>query len=1009
MPELTPQLSYARTVDTYVGQPVNEIKALTSELDDRHKSNRGDADKLEILAYNTKVLDNDNDNEIKSEAFSNIKQGLNDFDYGNNWEDADEKVRSLTKGFAMNSALNKAKQNKLARDSGVAELQEATAEGKIPKEWMNYEIMRADEGYQGVSMNEETGEFEGTYGLNRPSDYIDIGKEMWDLAKDVKAGKEPLWLDKTDGTRDYIIHTEKGYLYEGTLKSVEPDKIQGALRGMIMNNENYKGQIKYENDLLKWKMTRTGVKEQPNRPLNSDDFRSLQASNVINNKDLQIALSSFGEDVRVEDLEAEGYLDSFFDAVMYGKKVDSFIDPAAIGQSFSEMDVSSKKDFISAEAIKYNRTRKDELAEENKDKAAYILSSHGIKIHNPTQLNSEVQNNGELGITNETKDLNSSLKTLESSITNNYKIIDNKNASVEDVETAKKSNEDLLSQFYTNKNRRDYLNEVSNEQYWKHLYETNKISKDEYNAKVDGIDSKSIQIEKDKTNIDKKLNTIFDEFSLEGKAFHIGGALPYVRDLDTEEIVNYLKTGDGDSEGRRQYFVLKDLISQGKIPKDILNELEGVSSSVKAKDKTNEIFENKDLFKKYLDTKIDEAYEPAVFDFSTNVKNPEKLSFLSQTLSNHVKRNKNGYIVYDQDGQQTNLDSDESPLYNQNDITITGSTDFVPNQGIMLKGYVDVTKENSSTGKLEKTGERREILLKPRESNQEARMVIQNSLRKDYNKWDLAKGENATYGNGVEYADAIVQTDIESQGDIFRRTKIYEGEEQKQQYNLGADLSANVIKKKVNGKDYYTVNVEEFNINSDLQGSLNETQTRDNDSLQFGRKGAITTQHTGDARSNAVFYDLPSMEAALEEITKTHNGLTTTKIDKSIPRSLRNNNPLAMTTAVAKSLGFVEGVDYVDNNDTFGSSDGNKTYTTATFTGSGSPVDKLVSQFDKVALADNSNIFTTGGGKPRWSYLKEKFGKVFTNKDWLSLTETEKYNIIKEMSIVEGGGNVFKL
>lgn len=976
MAKLLTGLSYAKPENLYAGQPVAEIKALNSTLDVNYKNNRANADKLEMLAFNTKVLNKDEG--IKNDAFNAIGAGLNDFEYGGDWENADEKVRGLAKDFAMNESLLLAKQNKSARDSGIKDLQSAVKDGKIPKQWMNHEIMKSDENYQGVQLNEETGVFEGSYGITRPADYIDIGKEMWDYAKTVKEDGEPLYLTQPDGTRKYIVHNEQGYVYEGGEVAVSPQKIQSALRGMIMSNTEYKNQIKYENDIIKSNLTRTGIDGAPHRALGTDDIKGLVDNGTLSQEDLDIALSAFGEGVTVSDVVNSGGADGLFDAILYGKKVDSYINPASTGLSYSKVDIASKKDWMKEDAIKYQRKKAEELEETNKSKETLILSSYGNKIRNPTELNTTIEGNGRLGIENEMNDLNSTVKTQEQQIVNNYKILDNDKATAEEIQIAKRSNEDLLAKMNTNKNRLDYLNEVNTTQYYKHLYEGGKITKDDYAELTTGKSPRLDKLNESRRNLN----------DLSGGKFNINlNDFQGVQQYSLSELEALAK--DPNKKG-----IAKTLANvkfgNPKLDKNWGNWIANITNN---RDKTS-LINNIETKKAYLDVKEAEAYETAVFDFSTNVKNPEKLSYISQTLSNHVVRNKNAYIITGQDGAQAEALSEDSPYYNQNSIEVTGMTDYVPGRGYVLKGTVRLQETNTKTGKLEFTGENHEILLQPREGNQEARMLIQQALRKDYSRWDKSN-ENATYGNGIDLANAILRDEIEAQSDKFRRTKIYEGEKQNQEYFLGEDLNAHVTKQMTNGKEFYSVFLEKFDTKRTmLAGDDDEAGTY----TAMGKAEKI------------VFNDLVSLENALEKIKATNGNLPSKNIDKSKKRSVRNNNPLAMTTSVARSLGFTEGKEYTNEGDNFSSSDGSKSYTTATFDPNSDPVETLVSRFDELATSGKTNIFTTSDGKkPRWSYLEDMFGKVFTNEDWANMTTSEKHEVIKKMSIREGGSNVFNL
>ncbi len=118
------------------------------------------------------------------------------------------------------------------------------------------------------------------------------------------------------------------------------------------------------------------------------------------------------------------------------------------------------------------------------------------------------------------------------------------------------------------------------------------------------------------------------------------------------------------------------------------------------------------------------------------------------------------------------------------------------------------------------------------------------------------------------------------------------------------------------------------------------------------------------------------------------NSVGNTTASTSGARTDRHNNPVAMTTAVAKDSGLVLGKDYVQG-DSFKGSDG-KIYYTAKFLGD--PIATTIKAIDKGG-------FTTASGKPRWSYLSS----IPEAKNWSNLTYNQKKNVIAQMYKHEGG------
>jgi len=117
-------------------------------------------------------------------------------------------------------------------------------------------------------------------------------------------------------------------------------------------------------------------------------------------------------------------------------------------------------------------------------------------------------------------------------------------------------------------------------------------------------------------------------------------------------------------------------------------------------------------------------------------------------------------------------------------------------------------------------------------------------------------------------------------------------------------------------------------------------------------------------------------------------------------RTDRHNNPTAMTTDVARTLGLVEGVDYTKW-DPFPN---NPNLFTARL--NGDPIQTTIKALDLAAQDPNKSAFRTQWGQPRWTYID------MTDQQWNSMTPEQKTATITKMyqnewgtgALVGGGG-----
>lgn len=107
-----------------------------------------------------------------------------------------------------------------------------------------------------------------------------------------------------------------------------------------------------------------------------------------------------------------------------------------------------------------------------------------------------------------------------------------------------------------------------------------------------------------------------------------------------------------------------------------------------------------------------------------------------------------------------------------------------------------------------------------------------------------------------------------------------------------------------------------------------------------------------------------------------------------VMRTDRNNNPTAMTTDVAKTLGLVEGKDYTAGDPFQGG-------VTAKLIGD--PVAVTIKALDAAAQDPKKQAFYTDAGGQRWTHT------AISDADWLAKTPEQKRQLVGQMYQREGG------
>lgn len=219
-------LSYAETRPMYVGQPVEEIKALQEKSDKTYEENIANKDLLDIALSNAVV--NEKDAPYKKAAIKRFKESIGRVAANGDWETASPLVRKAAKEYATDRGLQLALDIPKQQAAYEAAQKARFDKGEISKEFLDNSVAMSRGSYKGIQKNPTTGEYEGSYGGYNPAKTIDPTKIANDLAKDWAADKfgKKISYAALDKSGQWIIKGMDGKTIE-SVNSAEVSKYIG--------------------------------------------------------------------------------------------------------------------------------------------------------------------------------------------------------------------------------------------------------------------------------------------------------------------------------------------------------------------------------------------------------------------------------------------------------------------------------------------------------------------------------------------------------------------------------------------------------------------------------------------------------------------------------------------------------------------------------------------------------------------------------------------------------------
>lgn len=337
-------LTYAPYVSTFVGMPIDDIKALNIEQEKNYQQFLNDSDVLENTIKGIKPTSEIDKPKLKA-AQDDLRGFIDDAVLEGNLKSKGSLLRKYAKTMDETFGLS-ALQNKEAQKSAVlAEMEKRVQEGKLNRQDFETARAAADVLYEtsgGLQRNPTTGEWEANWNMYNLSDSIN----PVDLLIDSSSGKfkanvnpvmkrfDPVSGQYYDAMMDYV--PGKGFIYADTQEAVEPERVRAFAMQYLGNDPQFKSHIADQTYLRNVNrfLTREGYRE----PTIDDLKQIINRSNISNEELDSLGLTDTTDETLQKAIEKNGGIDNLIKNLDAVDLSNNAIQPFVNLESYSKTD-----------------------------------------------------------------------------------------------------------------------------------------------------------------------------------------------------------------------------------------------------------------------------------------------------------------------------------------------------------------------------------------------------------------------------------------------------------------------------------------------------------------------------------------------------------------------------------------------------------------------------------------------------------------------------------------------
>lgn len=242
------ELTYNQKVPRFVGQPIEDIKEVGTELRTRYKTNIANQDMLETTLSNLKVRVHNQ--EYVNEALAKSIKDIQDITNSGRWEDAGRLIdNSVKTNYVANKGVQGSLQDMALYQADLAEkeellkkrLESGDTEGGITQEMFDlYFNNQSKNNSKKIEIDPNTGTIHNLYQKGSIPKYVDINKRVNEYYKTMKPSEI---LDNYN--RAGVAGNIPGYYKVSSLEGITESKLKQMATDYIKSNPEVQGYLNW--------------------------------------------------------------------------------------------------------------------------------------------------------------------------------------------------------------------------------------------------------------------------------------------------------------------------------------------------------------------------------------------------------------------------------------------------------------------------------------------------------------------------------------------------------------------------------------------------------------------------------------------------------------------------------------------------------------------------------------------------------------------------------------------